>query len=177
MAQDYSNLQRMAMQQSQTPMQPSPNRPKGGFGCIIVIVLAGFLLGMGLLVYFFVYPKYFSSSGENKEFSFFNSNDDDEGGSKSSKSSSLTGTLLNCIPVTGENEEELMWVMTSKYKSSKFYTYTYIYNPLKDKVIRSFETSSKDYSPLTKFYFTGGEVWKVNTESGQPKPGYLYMTL
>jgi len=172
MAEDYSNLQKMAMQHSQTPMQPSPKRPSGGFGCIIVIILAGFILGMGILFYFWVYPKYFSKTGNDgkKEFSLFNGSDD-EGGSKESKSSSLTGTLSGAVTVSDEKGNSLLWINTYRYKNSKYTSYTYIYDPIKDKVIKSYESVSKDYPGQIKMFFANGELWKVNMESGSNEAG------
>lgn len=171
MAQDFSNLQKLAMQHSQTPMQPSPKRPQGGFGCVIVIIVAGFLLGMGLLVYFWVYPKYFSSTDKDgkREFSLFEK--DTDGEKNKSGNSSLDGILMNALPVTDEKGNDLVWVMTYKYKSSKYYTTTYIYNPYEEKVLKSYESVTKEYPAQTKLFFSDNEVWKVNTESGGSEAG------
>jgi hypothetical protein len=171
MAQDYSNLQKMAMQQSQTPMQPSPKRPQGGYGCIIVIVLAGFLLGMSLLVYFWLYPKFAGETGKDgkKEFSLFSKGGDDE--NKETKTSSLNGVLNNTLLVTDENGKEKIWIMTYKYNNSKYYNKTYIYDPGEEKVLKSFETVTKEFPPQTKLFFSDNEVWKVNTESSGTEAG------
>ncbi|MBI5402045.1 MAG: hypothetical protein HY959_01475 [Ignavibacteriae bacterium] len=170
MAQDYSNLQRLAMQQSQTPMQPSPKRPQGGFGCIIIIILAGFFVGMGALFYFWVYPTYFGGSTDGKkEFSLFNKGSDGE--TNESGSSSLEGIIINSLPVKDEGGNEKLWILTYKYKRSKYILNTYIYDPYNEKVLKSFETESKDYPGVIKLFYTGGEVWKVNMESGSIPAG------
>jgi|WetSurMetagenome_2_1015567.scaffolds.fasta_scaffold46810_2 hypothetical protein len=164
MAQDFSNLQKMAQQyQQQSPNQPNPKRPQSGLGCVFVIVLAVFFVGMGLLVYFWVYPTYFSGNNDKDE----KVSADKKSGSdrKVSKKTSLKGIFMNAVIVPGENEKNNLWVMTYRNKGTRYFVNTYIYDPVDRETIKSFETEYPTYPPQTKLFYLNNEVWKINTET------------
>jgi hypothetical protein len=162
MAQDYTNLQKMAQQyQQQSPFQPNPKRPQSGLGCIFFIIVAAFFVGMGLLVYFWVYPTYFSGGDSEK------TNSDKKSGSerRTSKKTSLKGVFMNAVIVPGENGNNNLWVMTYKNKGKDYYVNTYIYDPINKETIKSFETEYPSYPPQTKLFYINNEVWKISMES------------
>ncbi|MFA5403788.1 MAG: hypothetical protein WC358_02525 [Ignavibacteria bacterium] len=162
MAQDYTNLQKMAQQyQQQSPYQPNPKKPSGGFGCVLVLVLAAFFVGMGLLVYFWVYPTYFSGNDKDEI-----STDKKSGKEKKvSQKSSLNGMMMNAVIAPDEEGNNNLWVMTYKYKNSKYYINTYIYNPEENIILKNFENVSPVFPSITKLLFINNEVWKVNSSS------------
>lgn len=172
MAVDYTNLQKMAQQYQQppqAPIQPNPRKPKSGIGCVIILFVLAFLIGIGSLIYFWVYPTFFSGdettvvdkkSGKQK---------------KVSKKSSMDGILNNAIVVTDEEGNSNIWVITYKYKSSKYYVNTYIYEPEEDRVIKNYETESSTFPSGLKLFYINKEVWKVNSFSAGFAAGvYIY---
>jgi hypothetical protein len=173
MAQDYSNLQKLAQQQGQqAQMHSNPNRPKGNLGCISVIIAALFFVGMGVLVYFWVYPTYFANSGDSKTSS---KNKKENADRNSSKSSSLKGIMMNAIIVTDEKGSKNLWILSYTNKGKTYFVNTYIYNPVENEVIKSFESEYPSYPPTTNLFLGDKEVWKVNTESsGIPAGVFVY---
>ncbi|MCX6163287.1 MAG: hypothetical protein NTU73_00215 [Ignavibacteriae bacterium] len=166
MAQDYTNLQKMAQQyQQQSPNQPNPKTPKSGLGCVLVIVLAAFFVGMGLLVYFWVYPTYFSNSGSDDNDDKISADKKSGSDRKVSKKTSLKGIFMNAVILPGENEKNNLWVMTYRNKGTRYFVNTYIYDPIARETIKSFETEYPTYPPQTKLFYINDEVWRINTET------------
>jgi hypothetical protein len=161
MAQDFSNLQKMAQQYGhQAPNQSNPKRPQSGLGCIFVIAAALFFAGMGALVYFWVYPTYFNNPDSSND-----KTEKSTSGNKSSKKTSLKGIFMNSVIVTGENDSKNLWVMTYKNKGTTYTVYSYIYNPDDKKVLNSFEKEYQSYPPQTKLWYINNEIWKICMES------------
>lgn len=163
MATDYTNLQKIAQQyQPNRPYQPKPQKPGSGAGCIIILIFLAFFIIMGLLIYFWVYPNYFAGYFEKEDITVVDKKTGKE--KKVSHKSSLSGILSNAIIAKDEDENNFLWVMTYKYKNSKYILNTYLYNPEENDVIKNIETESSAY-PLTKIFFVKNEVWKVNSAS------------
>lgn len=173
MAVDYTNLQKMAQQyQPQQPIQPNPQKPKSGIGCVLLVFFLAFSIGMALLIYFWVYPTYFSGESD-KEITVV---DKKTGKEKSiSKKSSMDGILMSAIISPDDEGNNNLWVMTYKYKSSKYIINTYIYNPEKNKILKNFETESTAFPSLSKLYCANKEVWKINSSTTGIEAGiYVY---
>lgn len=171
MGEDYSNLQRLAQQRSQIPNQPNPKNPQGGIGCILILIALVFFAGMSIIVYFWIYPEFISkSSSDNTEE---NSTKNRKGGKEKrvSKNSSLSGTLMNAIIVSDENGNNKLWVMTYKYKDSRYIVNTYIYDPYEKIILKNFENEYKNYPAQTKLLYLNNEVWKINIESSGVEAG------
>lgn len=169
MAVDYTNLQKMAQQYQpqppQPPYQPGPQKPKGGIGCVLILVLLAFFIGIGSLVVFWVYPTYFSGYFDKEEVTVVDKKTGKE--KKVSKKSSLSGILSNAIIAPDEEGNNNLWIVTYKYKSSKYILNTYIYNPEEKKIIKNYETESNVFPSLTKLFYINKEVWKVNSSTSE----------
>jgi hypothetical protein len=173
MAVDYTNLQKMAQQyqpqQPQSPYQPRPQKPKSGIGCVLIIVLLAFLIGMGSLVFFWVYPTYFSKD----ETTVVDKKTGKE--KKVSKKSSLEGTLSYAIIAPDDEGKNNLWIITYKYKNSKYIVNTYIYDPEENKILKNYETESSVFPSLSKLYYINKEVWKLNSSSSGVEAGiFIY---
>jgi hypothetical protein len=167
MAVDYTNLQKMAQQYqpSQPPpsYQPGPQKPKSGTGCVLILVLLAFFAGMGALVYFWVYPTYFSGVFNKDEKTVVDKKTGKE--KKVSKKSEMDGILSNVLAAPGEEGKNNIWVITYKYISSNYTINTYIYNPEEKKIIKEFETESKGFPASIKLFYMNNKVWKANSSS------------
>lgn len=176
MTQDYTNLQKMVQQQhqqQQSPIQPNPKKPTGGLGCVLVLIFAAFFVGMGVLAYFWFYPAFFSGNSEKDETTGMNKKTGKE--KRVSRSSSMDGTLMNTAIAPDKDGNNNLWVMTYKYKSSKYYINTYIYNPEENEIIKDFETVSGSFPSVSKLLYINKEVWKMNSSTTGLEAGiYIY---
>lgn len=164
MGEDYSNLQKSLQQQSQfkTPLKPSG--PKSNTGCIFLVAGLILFLSVGLTVFFLRTPilNILSEKTASKK---------NDNGKNSSVSSSLKGYLMDAIIIPDKNDFGKLWIMSSEYKKSEFRVYTFIYDPIDEKILNSFESDYEKSYPQIHLFYLDNEVLKITGDASGVEPG------
>jgi hypothetical protein len=174
--QDQLNRQNQQKQENQQNQQNNQNlnqlyqkRPQGNTGCIVVLLAAGLFIAIGIAVVMLLSPdfiKTFSDKGNQ-----YIAEKTKESAKKESGNNSPEGAITNVIIVPGDEEKEMLWLMSYEYKDSKYIQHTYIYDPYNEKTIFNESKRFDAYPPTPKLFLNDNELWSVNSESGSGRPG------